>query len=68
MTNPNMNNDLETKMSTMDIDLREFSKETLINFIIIAHDYDLTFNETFVKILSEAVENYENDENQLPLL
>ena len=55
-------------MTTIDIDLTEFTKENLINFIVIAHDFDLTFNETFVKLLSEAVKNYENNENQLPLL
>jgi hypothetical protein len=57
-------------MSTLEIDLEEFDKNTLINLIQVAHLNDLTFNETLVMLLTEALSEFKinEDKNQLPLL
>ena len=60
---------MNNKTENLEIDLSEFSKDLLIRFIIFAHENDLTFNESVVKILTDYLPKLNvEDENQLPLL
>jgi hypothetical protein len=43
--------------STLEIDLEDFDKAQLIRIIMYAHENDITFNETIVKILTSFLEN-----------
>ena len=53
----------------LDIDLSEFPKDLLIRMILFAHENDLTFNESIVKLLKDNLPKLNlEDENQLPLL
>ena len=53
----------------LDINLSEFPKDLLIRMIIFAHENDLTFNESIVKLLKDNLPKLNlEDENQLPLL
>jgi hypothetical protein len=52
---------MEEKMSNLDIDLEEFSKETLISFIQYAHENDYTMNEAIVKILESVIKQIETE-------
>jgi hypothetical protein len=62
-------NNAEQKMTTMEIDLREFDKDTLVRFIVYSHANDLTFNEALVKLLTDNLPQLQKeDENQMPLL
>ena len=62
-------NNIEEKMTTMEIDLQEFDKDTLVRFIVFSHINDLTFNEALVKLLTDNLPQLQKeDENQMPLL
>ena len=53
----------------LDIDLSEFPKDILIRMILFAHENDLTFNESIIKLLKDNLPKLNlEDENQLPLL
>jgi len=63
-------NSVETnkKLETMEINLADYDKDTLIRFIIYSHINNLTFNEALNKILVDNLPKLEEDENQMPLL
>lgn len=42
-------------MATLDIDLEEFDKQTLISLINYCHEHNITFNEGIVDILTNFV-------------
>jgi hypothetical protein len=44
----------------IDIDLELFTKEQLINLIMYAHAYDITFNEAIVRTLTNFIDKNEN--------
>lgn len=48
-------------MATLDIDLEEFSKETLIKLILFAHENDFTFNEAIVESLKSIIKTLEKE-------
>jgi len=50
-------------MATLDIDLEEFSKETLIKLIQFAHENDYTFNEAIVASLESIIKTLETKQN-----
>ena len=58
---------MNNKMTTMELNLTEFDKDTLIRFIVYSHLNNLTFNEALIKMLTDNLPKLE-DENQLPLL
>lgn len=62
------NNNINKKLETMEINLAEFDKDTLIRFIIYSHTNNLTFNEALNKMLVDNLPKLEEDENQMPLL
>lgn len=45
--------------STIEIDLEQLDKDQLINLIMYAHKYDITFNEAIVKSLTSFIEHAE---------
>jgi hypothetical protein len=45
------------KTSSLDIDLNLLDKEQLIAIILYAHEHDITFNESIVRILELFIEN-----------
>lgn len=59
---------MNKKTETMEINLEEYDKETLIRFIMYSHLNDLTFNDALNKLLKDNLPKFEQDENQLPLL
>lgn len=61
-------NNINKETSTMEIDLEEYDKDTLIRFIMYSHLNDLTFNDALNKLLKDNLPKFERDENQLPLL
>jgi len=46
---------METQMTTLDIDLEEFDKQTLIILINYCHEHNITFNQGIVNILTSYV-------------
>lgn len=60
-------NNINEKMSTIEINLEDYDKDTLIRFIVYSHINDLTFNDALNKLLKDNLPKLE-DENQLPLL
>ena len=61
---------MNKKTETLEIDLQEFDKETLICLIVFAHKLNKTFNETIEEILTSFLKENSilQDENQLPPL
>jgi len=49
-------------MTTMELNLIEFDKDTLIRFIIYSHLNNLTFNQALIKLLEDNLPKLE-DEN-----
>lgn len=43
--------------ATLEIDLEDLDKAQLIRIIMFAHEYDITFNEAMVRILSLFLES-----------
>jgi len=52
-------------MGTLEINLEEFSKEELINLILLAHERDLTFNQAIERILKENLDRLERKEEDV---
>ncbi len=48
--------------STIELDLNDFSKENLIALILLAESWNLTFNETIVRVISDFVSRHETKE------
>ena len=62
-------NNIEEKMTTMEINLEEFDKDTLVRFIVYSHTNSLTFNEALVKLLTDNLPQLQKEnENQMSLL
>jgi hypothetical protein len=53
---------MNNKMTTMELNLIEFDKDTLIRFIIYSHLNNLTFNQALIKLLEDNLPKLE-DEN-----
>ena len=51
----------DEKYSEMEIDLEEWTKKDLINFIIFAHNNNYTFNEAIVHSLESIIDSYEKE-------
>jgi hypothetical protein len=59
---------MNNKTENLEIDLSKYPKDLLIRFIIFAHENDLTFNEAFVKLLTDYLPKLDiENENQLQL-
>ncbi len=52
-------------MGTLEINLEEFSKEELINLILLAHERDLTFNQMIEHILKTNLDRLERKEEDV---
>lgn len=50
---------IETGYSPLELNLEEFEKKDLINFILYAHKNNCTFNQAVVKCLEGAIKHYE---------
>lgn len=50
-------------MANIDIDLEEFSKDTLIKLIQFAHENDYTFNQAINISLEKIIKTLENQQN-----
>jgi hypothetical protein len=50
-----------------ELDLNEFPKDLLIEFIIYAHEKDLTFNQALVKLLEDFLSLENKNQSELPL-
>ena len=59
---------MNNKTEQLEINISEYPKDLLIRFIIFAHENDLTFNEAFVKLLTDYLPKLDSEnENQLQL-
>lgn len=59
---------MNNETTRIEIDLNEYPKDILIGFMIFAHENNLTFNEAFVKLLTDYVSKLNTEkENQLQL-
>jgi len=57
----------DENLKTIEIDLEDFSKEVLIWLILESEKYNITINQTIVKIISEVLTKHSPEKtNQLP--
>jgi hypothetical protein len=52
-------------MGTLSINLEEFSKEELINLIILAHEKDFTFNQIIEHVLKTNLDRLEREKEDV---